>query len=281
MRSSEAHPRGSVEGPVVVELSLVLPAYDSAALVGSSISEALEFFDRYGIRGEVILVDDGSTDGTGEAAPRDERVRVIQLPVNRGKGAALRAGMAAATGEIRAFTDADMPYGTEPLLLALHYIRERRFHAVIGDRTMPGARYPSTGIVRTILSGIASLTFRTMVTGGIYDTQCGFKVFRGDVAKEVFSLSRVDRFAVDVELVYLLLKYRLDIKRVPVQLIRRSPSTVRVIVDSLRAVRDIASIRLNWGLGRYRSAVLAAIVPTEFEADRNETVPPTGTSFRT
>jgi dolichyl-phosphate beta-glucosyltransferase len=175
--------------------------------------------------------------------------------------------MTAATGEIRAFTDADLPYGLEPLPLAVRYIRERGFHAVLGDRTLPGSAYRSAGPLRTAISGLASFAFRTLVTGGIYDTQCGFKVFRGDVAGELFRLARIDGFAIDVELIYLLLKYRLDIKRIPVQLERNGPSSVRVIRDSAAAFRDIAEIRVRWAAGRYRSAVLIGLLEAELRRD--------------
>jgi dolichyl-phosphate beta-glucosyltransferase len=175
--------------------------------------------------------------------------------------------MAVATGDIRAFTDGDLPYGMEPLPLAIAYIQERRYHAVIGDRTLPGSAYDSTGLLRTIVSELASFAFRTLVTGGIYDTQCGFKVFRGDVAAEVFRLTAIKGFAIDVELIYLLLKYRLDLKRIPVQLERNAPSSVRVVRDSLRAFRDIATIRINWARGRYRSPALIALLQTELRDD--------------
>ena len=147
-----------------------MPAYNSARYIDANVGRVLDFFDRAGIDGEVVVADDGSTDGTADAIRRDDRVRVLRLE-HGGKGAAVRAGMAAATGDIRAFTDGDLPYGMEPLPLAIAYIQERRYHAVIGDRTLPGSAYESTGLLRTIVSELASFAFRTLVTGGIYDTQ--------------------------------------------------------------------------------------------------------------
>jgi hypothetical protein len=125
---------------------------------------------------------------------------------------------------------------------------------------MPGSSYQQVGPVRKVLSDAASFTFRTLVVGGFRDTQCGFKAFRGDVAAELFRISRIDRFAIDVELIYLLLKYDLDIKRIPVTLLRNSDSSVRVIRDSIRSVADISRIRVNWARGRYRSEALARIL---------------------
>jgi dolichyl-phosphate beta-glucosyltransferase len=250
----------------VPTVSLVMPAFNSIRYVDENVGRVLAFFDETGIDGQLVLADDGSTDGTADSIRPDPRVTVLRLP-HGGKGAALRAGMGAATGEIRAFTDGDLPYGLERLPLAMRYIHERRYHAVIGDRTLPGSDYESTGLLRTAVSGIASFAFRTLVTGGIYDTQCGFKVFRGDVAAEVFRLARIDGFAIDVELIYLLLKYRLDVKRIPVVLERNAPSSVRVIRDSATAFRDIATIRWNWATGRYRSPALAALLQEELRSD--------------
>jgi dolichyl-phosphate beta-glucosyltransferase len=253
-------------GPAV---SVVLPAFNSAGYIDGNVRRVLEFFDRAGIDGEVVVADDGSTDDTAAAVQATPPVRVLRL-AHGGKGSALRAGMAAATGEIRAFTDADLPYGMEPLPLAMSYISDRRYHAVAGDRTLPGSAYRTAGILRTAVSGFASFAFRTLVTGGIYDTQCGFKVFRGDVAAEIFRLSRIDGFAIDVELIYLLLKYRLDIKRIPVRLERNAPSSVRVVRDSAAALGDIASIRASWAAGRYRSAALARLLEDEARLDTAE-----------
>ncbi len=250
-------------------VSLVIPAYDSARYLNDNVLRVREFFGRAGIDGEIIVADDGSTDGTADSVTESERTRVLRLR-HGGKGAAVRAGMAATSGAIVGFTDADLPYGLGPLPLAMSYVRDRRFHAVIGDRTLPGSSYESTGLLRTALSEFASLSFRTLVTGGIYDTQCGFKFFRGDVGREVFRLSRIRGFAIDVEVIYLLLKYRLDIKRIPVRLERNEASSVRVIRDSAAAFRDIASIRWSWATGRYRAPLLADLLQAELGRDAEE-----------
>ena len=241
------------------EFSLVLPAFQSSTYIADHVVRSLRSFEEAGIDGEVIVADDGSTDGTAAAVPESVDVHVLRLP-HRGKGHALRQGMTAATGMIRGFTDADLPYGLEALPYAIRWIRDHHYHAVIGDRTLPGSTYDSAGPARAVASEVASFTFRTLVTGGIYDTQCGFKVFRGDVAAEIFRLARIDGFAIDVELLYLLLKYRLDLKQIPVQLRENGPSSVRLVRDSLVSVRDVSRIRVDWARGRYRSPLLAGIL---------------------
>lgn len=247
-------------------VSIVIPAFNSARYLAGNVDRVLAFYDAGGIDGEVVVADDGSTDGTADTVAESDRVRVLRLP-HGGKGAAVRAGMAVTTGEIVGFTDADLPYGVASLPLAFAYIRDRRYHAVIGDRTLPGSTHSSTGLLRTAVSEVASFSFRTLVTGGIYDTQCGFKIFRGDVGREVFRLSRIDGFAIDVEIIYLLLKYRLDLKRIPVRLERNEPSSVRVIRDSLGAFRDIAAIRWRWATGQYRAPLLQDLLEAELRRD--------------
>lgn len=261
-------------GPAV---SLVIPAYNSAPYLNDSVLRVRDFYARAGIDGEIIVADDGSTDGTGDSVTESDRIRVLRLP-HRGKGAAVRAGMAATSGQICGFTDADLPYGMDPLPLAISYIRDRRYHAVIGDRTLPGSTYASTGLLRTAVSEFASFSFRTLVTGGIYDTQCGFKIFRGDVGREVFRLSRINGFAIDVEVIYLLLKYRLDVKRIPVRLERNAPSSVRVVRDSVAAFRDIATVRWNWATGRYRAPLLVDLLEAELRRDVDEATLPSSTA---
>lgn len=248
------------------DVSVVLPAFQAKGEIAASVQAILTFFRDQHLAGEVIVADDGSSDGTADAVPVGPDVQVVRLSRNRGKGAALRAGMLKASGRIRAFTDADLPYGPEPILVAMRYIDDRGFHAVVGDRTLPGSSYQHERPMRRAVSEIASFTFRTVVTGGIYDTQCGFKAFRGDVAGELFRIARTDGFAIDVELLYLLLKHRLDIKRIPVQLQRNGSSSVRVARDSIRAARDILRMRANWARGAYRSHALEGVLRDESRA---------------
>jgi dolichyl-phosphate beta-glucosyltransferase len=253
-----------------LDISIVLPAYNCAEQVAESVKELRLYLVSNSLQGEIIVVDDGSHDNIHHAVQEDNIVKVIRLPFNQGKGAAVRVGMLEAVGEVRVFTDADLPYGTEPVTVALYYILEKGFHAVLGDRSLPSASYEKAGFFRNVISWFAGLIFRTLITGGIYDTQCGFKAFRGDVAQGLFRESRINRFAMDVEIVYLLLKHRLDIKRIPVELQSSSPSTVRVFQDSLRAFLDSCKLPFNWHRGLYRSAELEKISQNDLLQDSEE-----------
>jgi dolichyl-phosphate beta-glucosyltransferase len=160
--------------------------------------------------------------------------------------------MLAATGRCRVFTDADLPFELSLFPLTVEYVLGRRFHMVVGDRTLPGSRYDLRVDLQRRLASFAFSRFANhLVTGGFYDTQCGFKGFRADVADAIFSRSVIDRFAFDVEILYLALKYRLDIKRVPVVLRRNDTSSVRLARDSSRMITDVLRIKFHQMAGDY------------------------------
>ncbi len=254
-----------------VSLSVVLPCYRAAALARQSVARLAHALSDRVETYEIIVVDDGAGDcdrSVGGMTPgRGGSIRVITLPENRGKGAAVAAGMRAATGEVRVFTDIDIPYGTTPIMLVETLVRERGFHMVIGDRTFPQSRYETElPFGRRLASGVFSYITATLVTGGFFDTQCGLKGFRGDVAEALFGLQAVDRFAFDVELIYLALKHGLEIKRIPVMLESNMSSSVRLGRDSFQTLVDVCRIKLNQMRGAYTNHHLASLVARECAA---------------
>lgn len=224
---------------------------------------------------EILVVDDGGNDFARTPLPRLPGVHLLRHGRNLGKGAAVRTGMLAARGEVRVFTDADMPYDRELLPLMAEFITRRGFHLAIGDRTLPGSRYAeATSLTRRSLSAFASRFIGTLVTGGFFDTQCGIKAIRGDVADELFRLVRIRRFAFEVEVVYLALKHGLDIKRLPVRLRRNLGSSVRPVRDAARSLADILAMKFRQMRGEYRSELLERLVASEIAALRTRFEPP-------
>lgn len=251
------------------DLSVVLPSYRAAELAFRSVDRIRQTLEQGRLSWEIIVVDDGGGDFAVDAFAGDPSVRLLRLPRNVGKGAAVSAGMRAAAGRVRIYTDADLPYDPELMPVMAAYILERGFHLVIGDRTLRESSYHlKLGLTRRALSGVFSGFVGTIVTGGFFDTQCGLKAIRGDVADVLFRLIRIDRFAFDVELVYLALKYGADIKRVPVQLERNDTSSVRVWRDSVRGAFDVLRIKYNQLTGCYGSPELAAIIAADFDSAR-------------
>lgn len=255
------------------ELSVILPGFRAAALARRSAERLSAYLAELRLSWEVIVVDDGG--GDFPPAPFDglQRVRLLALSHNRGKGAAVRAGMLAATGDVRIFTDVDLPYDLDLIPTISANIRERGFHVVIGDRSLPESRYiTELTAPRRVASAVFTAFVGTLVTGGFFDTQCGLKGVRGDVADELFRLQRLDRFAFDVELIYLALKHRRNVHRIPVQLRNNETSSVRLWRDAARGFVDVFRIKGNQLRGRYASDRLEEIRQREFEEIRARAV---------
>ena len=200
---------------------------------------------------EIVVVDDGSDDGTALEARAAGADQVIVLPTNRGKGAAVRAGMLAARGRTVAFTDADLSYAPDHLLELLGPI-EAGWDVVVGSRrhddttTLVRARR-----LREIGGRAINLLTRIVLLGKYRDTQCGLKAFRSDVARVIFAHSRIDGFAFDVEVFHLIEAYQLSLSEVPVRVVNSSRSTVHVVWDALRTIRDLFLVRSWAGRGGY------------------------------
>lgn len=252
------------------QLSIVLPCLGAAPMARQSVDRLRLALDSViGENWEVIVVDDGGGDFEGEPWHPDARVRLLRFAQNRGKGAAVREGMLAALGRCRVYTDVDLPYGIPIMVVMARHIAEGRCHVALGDRSLPGSAYQEDiGLVRRTLSSFCAAFVGTLVTGGFFDTQCGLKGFRGDIAEEIFSMARVDRFSFDVEVIYLSLRFNCNVRRYPVRLQKRDPhSTVRILRDSARAVIDILRIKERAIRGVYDSAELTRRLGEEVERD--------------
>ena len=255
-------PKPRSAGPAGIEVSIVLPVYNSQAFIRQNIAALQEFCRGHFRSYEIIAVDDGSRDKTREmldSLPK-RNLKVIGLDKNRGKFGALAAGMAQARGRCRIFTDADLPYNLAALPYVTRLINDRRLHIVIGDRNLPESVYDiHTNWLRNISTKIFSFIVYVVVTGGLFDTQCGLKGFRADVAEALFPLVTDTGFSGDVELLYIALKYNLEIKRVPVRLESHGPSTVKLFSQAMRMMGRISYLRLNWNKGLYSSEKLRKI----------------------
>jgi len=238
--------------PGEVRLSVVVPAYGEAATVGATLGRIrAEVGDELGPADlELVVVDDGSPDTTAAAAEAAGADQVLVLERNRGKGAAVRAGVLAARGRTVAFTDADLAYPPRQLLRALDEV-ETGWDMVVGSRR----HVETTTLVRAqrlreVGGRVINLLSQTVLLGQYRDTQCGLKAFRSDVARLLFSRGRIDGFAFDVELFHLAERYRLSLTEVAVEVENSERSSVRAARDGLRVVRDlfriVAGSRRGW-----------------------------------
>lgn len=231
-------------------LSVVVPAYREADRIAATVERI-----RSGLAAtvpdedlEIVVIDDGSGDGTAEAASGAEQV--VVLAQNRGKGAAVRAGMLAARGRTVAFTDADLSYPPAQIADLLAEV-EAGWDVVVGSRVhTQTATLVRARRVRELGGRVINLCTHAVLLGAHRDTQCGLKAFRSDVARSLFSRTRIDGFAFDVEIFHLAERDRLSVREVPVRVANAERSSVRAVRDGLALVRDLARIvrggRAGW-----------------------------------
>jgi dolichyl-phosphate beta-glucosyltransferase len=241
--------------PGAVRLSVVVPAYKEER-IGDTVRRLRDDLEKVALDGglEIVVVDDGSHDGTAELAEAARADVVIRQPVNRGKGSAVRTGVLASTGRTVAFTDADLSYSPDQILHLLDEV-EQGWDVVVGSRrhndTVELVRERR---IREIGSRGINVLTKAVLLGEHHDTQCGLKAFRSDVARLIFTHSHVDGFAFDVEVFHLVERYKLSLREIPVQVTNQPQSTVRAARDAVRLVRDLFRIR-SWDLqGVYQTS---------------------------
>jgi dolichyl-phosphate beta-glucosyltransferase len=229
-----------------MELSVVVPAYEEAARLGASLDRILAFLAGRGERFEVLGVDDGSRDATADVAARfvDRGVVVHRLETNRGKGAALRVGVLASRGRRVLLTDADLsaPIEDLPRLEA----RMPEAELVLGSRAMATSRITRRQpLYRELMGKTFNLFVRLAGVRGLHDTQCGFKLLDGEVARDLFRDLTVDRFAYDVELVWLARQRGHRVVEEGVRWADSPDSRVHAFRDSLHMMWDLVRLRLR------------------------------------
>lgn len=216
------------------DLGIVIPAYDEADRLPETLDVLLHRFPESTT--ELIVVDDGSHDATSAIArARFEgraRSTVITLPTNRGKGAAVRAGVAASTADVVLCMDADL--ATDLSVLDDFLDRLTEADVLVGSRAVPGSAVHQTTRLRATMGRTFNRMVRLLTRLDVHDSQCGFKVFRGDVARLVFALSRVDGFAFDPEVLLIAHHLGYRIVEMPVTWTAVEGSSVHPMRDSLR-----------------------------------------------
>ena len=240
--------------------SIVIPAYNEQDRIYPYLDSIAAYFSRRHASYEILVVDDGSRDGTADGieayAARIPGVTVIRLGQNTGKGAAVRAGMAAARGRLRLMADADGATAIQELE-ALESAIAQGADIAIGSRAM-GSRNPRYRVHarwhRTVLGNLFNAIVRRLGIWGISDTQCGFKLFRQDVADDLFAITRIDGYGVDLELLFLAARRGYRVAELPINWTDRPGSKVRVVRDGLAMLRELAMIRRDYGRGLYANA---------------------------
>jgi dolichyl-phosphate beta-glucosyltransferase len=237
---------------VTPDLSVVIPAYNEAARLPPTLRRICGYLRSTGVPFEIVVVDDGSSDRTADVveSEADPVVRVVRGGANRGKGYAVRTGMLRATGALRLMTDADLSTPIEDLA-ALRARLDAGYDVAIGSRAVSGS---NVEVHQPWYREAAGRTFnrlvRLLALPGLKDTQCGFKLWRADAAREAFSLGRLDGFCFDVEALFIARRRGRSIVEVPVTW--RNDAATRVgTFGGMIAFTDLLRIRANDRAGLY------------------------------
>jgi len=247
---------GASEGTAgnrLLRLSIIVPAFNEARRLPATLDRLVAYAESRPFSTEVLVVDNASTDATNavatEFASRCPVVRCLQEGV-RGKGAAVRTGVMAASGEYILFSDADLAVPVEE---ADNFLPPRvpDCDIAIGSREAEGARRYGEPFRRHLMGRVFNLVVRGLLLPGLQDTQCGFKCFRRDVARDLFPAGTVHGWSFDVEILYIAKLRGYRIAEVPVQWYYGEESKVRPVRDTWRMLNEISKIRKNGKRGLY------------------------------
>ncbi len=224
-------------------ISIIIPAYNESLRISKTLNKILSFIeDNNDYDFEIIVVNDGSNDNTNEVVLSFANVVLIDNKVNKGKGSVIRQGMLSAQGDYLLFSDADLSTPIEELEKLLSFIKD--FDIVIGCRALQNDLIKEhQPFYREIMGKTFNLFVQLLVVKGIKDTQCGFKLFKNEVAKKIFGSSKIDGFSFDVETIYLASKFRFKVKEVPVLWFNDDRSKVDPIKDSMKMFRELLVIK--------------------------------------
>lgn len=245
-------------------LSIVIPAYNEAARLGGTLDAVADYMRQNYPQGEVIVVDDGSSDETADLAraalarARPLRTSVISYKSNLGKGRAVRLGLLAARGDVVLFSDADLstPISEAPKLI--EPILKNECDVAFGSRALDRSLIGVHQSWRREQGGRIFNLFVRLATGmPFWDTQCGFKAFKMSACRPLVEAATVDRFGFDVELLYLAHRAGLRLREVPVRWDHNEGSKISLFSDSFKMLGEVGLIRQQARRGVYDTAIRA------------------------
>ena len=238
----------------VPDLSIIIPSYNEESRLPATLEQIAEYLVDSGIKAEVLVVDDGSKDGTAAVAEyfriKLPTLRVISNGVNRGKGYSVRHGMQEARGRIALFTDADLSAPIEEAGKLIDALET--FDVAIGSRAMDRSLI---NVHESPFREFAGIIFNKIVRIILWlpfvDTQCGFKAFRRERCAIIFEQQRIERFGFDPELLYLARHHGFRAVEIPVRWGHSPATKVSMLRDSIQMFLDVFTIRWNSLKGRY------------------------------
>lgn len=245
------------------KVSVIIPAFNEELRLPATLDSVCAYLEGSVDRDyEVIVVDDGSSDGTADFVrsyeEKNERVKLISYEENQGKGYAVRTGMLAAKGDYVIYNDADGSSPIEELEKLIKSI-DSGHDLAFGSRAKPDdSRFVDALAYRKYMGNTFNLIVQALILPGIQDTQCGFKMFRRNVARDIFSVAQVNGFAFDVEILYIARLRHYKWEEVPINWSNVDGSKVNVFVDSPKMFVEVLKISMGAWLGRYRKLINSA-----------------------
>ena len=228
-------------------LSIVIPAFSEEKRIIPTLEVILRYLNDQPYTWEVLVVDDGSPDETfsvvNEWATNKQGIRVETIP-HEGKGWAVRHGMLQAVGAYRFMCDADLSMPIDHLAVFLEQITSG-YDVVIGSREIEGAQRFDEPLSRHVNGRIFNFVVRVLLGASFFDTQCGFKCFRGDVADQLFSRQRIRGFGFDAEILYMALRLNMKILELPIDWYHNTDSKVKPWADGFAMLRDMIRIKIR------------------------------------
>ncbi len=232
-------------------LSVIIPAYNEEKRLPETLLDMNRYLSKQDYEYEIIVVSDGSKDKTAEVTnelrPKIKGLKLIDNKKNHGKGFVVRQGLLEARGEIRLFSDADNSTSINQIEKAIPWI-ERGFDIVIGSRDIKGAILdPPQSRLRIFLGNGFNLMVQALIgLWGVWDTQCGFKVFSAKAAEDILPRCKIDGFAFDPEILIVGRKLGYKIKEIPVRWINKAESKVGLnFTTELKMAFDLLKVRIN------------------------------------
>jgi dolichyl-phosphate beta-glucosyltransferase len=247
-----------------VDLSIVVPAYNEEHRLPPTLAKLKAFLDTQPLRYEIVVVDDGSKDNTigvtNALMATIPNLRLVKQPRNRGKGAAVRVGMLEARGQIRVMCDADGSMPAEELPKLLAPIIACKAAIAIGSRYVSGAKTDvKQPFYRVLWSRLCNRVIQKSLVPGVRDTQCGFKAFTAESARDLFRYGRIDGWAFDLEILALARRRGYEIAEVGVEWKDDGRSRVNPLRDMWKVISEAMTIRRNLRRGVYNQLPAAQL----------------------
>ncbi len=243
-------------------LSVVVPAYDEERRLGGSLEKITAYVDGRGLDAEIVVVDDGSTDATAkiaEAELRSRRGRLVRNVENRGKGYSVRRGVLEASGRWILLTDADLSAPIEEHENLAEAVRRYDLDVAVGSRGLAESRIEvRQSLLRQTMGKAFNRVIRLLTGLPLRDTQCGFKLFDRERTLPLFRKMVVDRFAFDVEFLFLCQRFGLKVREVPVVWRNAPGSKVSLVGDPMNMLADVLRVRWRFRRGLYNPGEAAA-----------------------